>query len=274
VTSIISRDGTTVAYTSIGTGPAVLVIPGALSVAADYLAFARELGSHFTVHVLERRGRGKSGPQAAGYNIGQECEDVLALRAATDARFLVGHSYGGLVALETAALSPVFAKVAVYEPGVSVNGSIRTDWMPAYERHLSEGRRGDAFVDFVVGSRSPEQRTAPRWLMKVILSLALRRPEREQMYALLEQNLREHREVARLDNDYVRYRSINAPVLLMSGGKDTAPSVARAIAALAEILPHPETARFPRLDHFGIQKKKGAAELAQAVATFLRRPVR
>jgi hypothetical protein len=31
--------------------------------AADYAAFARALAERFTVHTIERRGRGESGPQ-------------------------------------------------------------------------------------------------------------------------------------------------------------------------------------------------------------------
>jgi pimeloyl-ACP methyl ester carboxylesterase len=68
--------------------------------AADYAAFARALAERFTVHTIERRGRGESGPQGDDYSIVKECEDVLAVRAATGASLLVGHSYGGLVALE------------------------------------------------------------------------------------------------------------------------------------------------------------------------------
>ncbi len=61
--TVCSKDGTTISYLSIGSGPSVLVIPGVLSVAADYAAFARSLAEHFTVHTIERRGRGESGPQ-------------------------------------------------------------------------------------------------------------------------------------------------------------------------------------------------------------------
>ena len=60
---VLSKDGTTISYLSLGHGPAVLVIPGVLSMATDYAAFARTLAEHFTVHVIERRGRGASGPQ-------------------------------------------------------------------------------------------------------------------------------------------------------------------------------------------------------------------
>ena len=94
---VLSKDGTRIGYLSVGEGPSVLVIPGVLSVAADYAAFARALSEHFSVHTIERRGRGESGPQGDDYSIVKECEDVLALQAETGASFLVGHSYGGLV---------------------------------------------------------------------------------------------------------------------------------------------------------------------------------
>lgn len=42
---VLSRDGTTIAYLSRGAGPAVIVVPGVLSLAADYGAFARELAA-------------------------------------------------------------------------------------------------------------------------------------------------------------------------------------------------------------------------------------
>jgi pimeloyl-ACP methyl ester carboxylesterase len=65
--SVCSKDGTTISYLSLGTGPAILVIPGVLSMAADYAVFARALAEHFTVHTIERRGRGESGPQGDDY---------------------------------------------------------------------------------------------------------------------------------------------------------------------------------------------------------------
>jgi predicted alpha/beta superfamily hydrolase len=71
---------------------------------------------------------------------------VLALRAETGASLLVGHSYGGLVALEVARNNNAFTKIAVYEPGVSIDGSMPTDWMPRYEKKLAEKKHVDAFV--------------------------------------------------------------------------------------------------------------------------------
>jgi hypothetical protein len=79
--TVLSRDGTRIGYLSMGGGPSVLVVPGVLTMAADDAAFARALSEHFTIHTIERRGRGESGPQGDDYSIVKECEDVLALEA-------------------------------------------------------------------------------------------------------------------------------------------------------------------------------------------------
>ena len=145
--AVLSRDGTKISYLTMGSGPSVIVIPGTLSMAADYAAFARALAEQFTVHIIERRGRGESGPQGDDYSIAKECEDVLALQQKTGASFLVGHSFGGFVALEVARQQPLAYQIAVYEPGVSIDGSIPMGWMPGYEKKLAEQKYLDAFVE-------------------------------------------------------------------------------------------------------------------------------
>src|SRR5512135_43841 len=127
--TVISEDGTTISFLSVGKGPAVIVLPGVLSMASDYAAFASALASRFAVHTMERRGRGGSGPQGDGYGIQKELDDVLALQRETGARLLVGHSYGGLIALEVARNNDTFTRIAVYEPGVSIDGSMPVHWM-------------------------------------------------------------------------------------------------------------------------------------------------
>jgi pimeloyl-ACP methyl ester carboxylesterase len=265
---VLSRDGTRISYLSVGTGPAVLVIPGVLSVAADYAAFARALSEHFTVHTLERRGRGESGAQGDDYSIAKECEDVLALQAETGAALLVGHSYGGLVALEVARTNQAFRKIAVYEPGVSIDGSMPTAWMPGYETKLSQKRNVDALVEFTLADAPPRIQKMPRWLMKLVL-LALVSCSRQyrQMLDLLDQNLREWREIARLDSHCEHYRDIAAGVLLMYGGRSDSRAVTLATERLSAILRHSVTKEFPRLDHFGIERT-APREVAKAVTDY------
>ena len=266
--TVLSKDGTRIGYLSIGGGPAVLVLPGTLSMAADYVAFARALAEHFTVHTIQRRGRGESGPQGDDYSIVKECEDVLALRAETGASLLVGHSYGGLVALEVARKNTAFTKIAVYEPGVSIDGSMPMGWMPGYEKKLAEKKDLDALVEFTLADAPPPLSKTPPWLMKLlVLLLFIRFPQYRQMLGLLHQNVREWREIARLDSSYENYREIAAGVLLMYGGKSNSKAVNLAMERLAAILPHAETKEFPTLDHFGIERT-APREVAKAVSDY------
>jgi pimeloyl-ACP methyl ester carboxylesterase len=265
--AVESADGTTIAYRSVGSGPGVVVIPGVLSMAEDYDSFAEALADRFTVHTVQRRGRGHSGPQGEHYDIARECEDVAAMCARTGARHLVGHSYGGLIALQSARHDQTLTKVAVYEPGVSVDGLIPTTWMPRYRRLLTERRYLDALAYFSVATGPDRARTTPLWLMKAILPLAIRKEHRHMMYGLLAANVREHEAIARLDGSTEDYREVSVPVLLMSGGKSGLPYVAPAIERLSEVLPAATTRVFPRLDHFG-PDRTGPVEVARAVGEF------
>jgi pimeloyl-ACP methyl ester carboxylesterase len=265
--AMLSQDGAKISYLTMGSGPSVLVIPGALSMASDYADFASALAEHFTVHIIERRGRGKSSPQGDDYSMIKEREDVFALQQKTGASLLVGHSFGGLVALEVARNNPSLTKLAVYEPGVSIDGSIPMDWMPGYEKKLAEKKYLDAFVEFSLGVGPERARNTPPWLMKLLLPLFLSSHERKLMLGLLPENLREHHEVARLDSSYENYREIAADVLLMYGGKSNTAWVDLSMERLAVVLPRSETKEFPKLDHFGIDKK-APREVAQAVSAY------
>jgi pimeloyl-ACP methyl ester carboxylesterase len=251
--SVTSSDGTAIAFTTTGAGPGLILVPGALAVAADFVPLACALCDVFTVHVLERRGRGASGPQGEDYAIARECEDLRAVQSATRADLVFGHSFGGFVALEAAIGDSRLRYVAVYEPGVSVNGSVPIGWAERCRSELDAGRTFDAFVTFVRGMSPRSAGRLPRPILKSILRLAIRGPEREQKFRLLRGAIREHAEAARLDGTADRYRQITAQVLLMSGTH--ASGTANATARLAEMLPAARTASLERCDHFAPEKK-------------------
>jgi pimeloyl-ACP methyl ester carboxylesterase len=247
------------------------VVPGVLSTASDYDAFARALGEHFTVHTMERRGRGESGRQGEDYSILKECEDVLALRRETGASLIVGHSYGGLIALEVSRNNHAFSRVAVYEPGVSIERSMSIDWLPRYEEELEEGRRVDALVRFTRADAPAHLRRLPRWIMKLlILAYLARSREARRMLGLLPQNAREWREIDRLNDSYGHYSEISASVLLMYGGKSDSTAVDLVRQRLPSAVPHCETRGFPKLDHFGIERT-APREVASVVSGFFLR---
>ncbi|MGF7228658.1 MAG: alpha/beta fold hydrolase [Candidatus Saccharibacteria bacterium] len=263
--SVRSKDGTVISYKTIGKGPALIVIPGALAMAEDFTGLATELAKSLTVHIVERRGRGESGPQGDDYSIVKECEDIYALQAKTGAQYLFGHSFGGFVALEAARNNKNVTKLVVYEPGVSINGAISVDWTGECQRAFDQQRYLDAFISFVRGINPDTTGKAPKWLLKLILPLAIKKADREQKYKLLPATIREHTEEVRLNDTYSHYSEISSDVLLLSGKLSGV--TAHAADKLATILPNVIFKRFSKMDHFGPEKHP--KEIAMTITQFL-----
>lgn len=97
-------------------GPAIVVIPGAMANAEAWGHFARRLEGWPTVAVMNRRGRRPSGPLTDAYGFATELADASAvIRECGDVRALFGWSYGGLIALHLANSLPLPHLIA-YEP--------------------------------------------------------------------------------------------------------------------------------------------------------------
>ena len=119
MSTVTSKDGTTIAYDTVGQGPAVIVVDGAtgyrgaIGVGSE---LAQLLAPHSTVYTYDRRGRGESS-DAQSFAVAREVEDIEALiDAAGGAAYLYGMSSGGALALETAlALPGKVKKLAIYE---------------------------------------------------------------------------------------------------------------------------------------------------------------
>lgn len=255
---LTSADGTPIEYLSAGSGPHVIVIPGALTVAADLAPFAALLARQHTVHIVQRRGRGGSGPQGDSYGIARECEDVEALRALTGARLLFGHSYGGLVAMRAACGSEAYDAVAVYEPGISVDGSLSVSWIGRARQQVEAGANFDAFLTFISDINPEQSGRVPRWLLRAIIKRVIPPAKLQQYLTLMPQALNEHVEIGRLDAHFADYRAVTAATLFMRGKARLAGWQAVAPARLTELLPGSETVAFPRFDHFAPEKKPGA----------------
>ena len=263
---VTSADGTPVEYLSAGSGPPVIVIPGALAVASDLTALATLLAQRHTVHVVQRRGRGGSGPQGERYGIERECEDVEAVRARTGARLIFGHSFGGLVALRAARGAAAYDAVAVYEPGVSADGSIPVDWIDRARQEVATGADLKAFITFASGVNPEQTGRLPRWLLGLILSRAIPRAELRQNLALMPQAISEHAEVGRLDDRLADYREVAAATLIMRGKGRGTSRQAVALTRLAATIPRAESVTFPKLGHFAPEREPDA--IARSVLGF------
>jgi pimeloyl-ACP methyl ester carboxylesterase len=92
-----------------GRGPDVVMVHGlAASLAFWYLAIVPRLAGEFCVTAYDLRGHGQSDMPPCGYDQATMCADLAALVNQLDlGQFdLVGHSFGGLVALQYAVAHP------------------------------------------------------------------------------------------------------------------------------------------------------------------------
>ena len=78
--TVISQDGTTIAYAKLGHGPAVILVAGAFCSRTFWSGpeLAKLLASRFTVYNYDQRGRSESG-DTKPYAVAREIEDMEAL---------------------------------------------------------------------------------------------------------------------------------------------------------------------------------------------------
>lgn len=232
----------------LGQGPGLIVLAGALQTAQDYWALGQQLADCYTVYLLDRRGRRGSGPKGAAYCLQTECEDARALLDEAGATYLFGHSYGGLIALQTALQYPV-TKLALYEPAVSVNGSIHGDWLPAFEDRLTRGDDLGALVTLIQGLQlGGPLNWLPTPFFKALAHFFVEKDGMVDLHNVLPTVPSEIREVIKFDSQTALYGEITAATLLMAG--DKSPAILQpTMTALAAVVPYVQIARFPDLDH-------------------------
>jgi pimeloyl-ACP methyl ester carboxylesterase len=261
--TLTSPNGTIITYETIGEGPGLIILHGALSDMEEYTQLAIALSGSYKVHLMQRRDReGKH----TSYRIEYECQDLLALQQITRAELLFGHSFGGLVALETAVLSHTFKKIIVYEPGVSINWN--WDWLTTYQAAITRRKYRKAFTAFVQGMGHSPLSKAPGWLAALILRIAIKGKDWQLKKRLLVSNLREHQEVKRLEGGYKKYTAVSAPVLLIAG-KESPGSIPDMLNILAKEISQSQVLYLPGLAHLSPQNNGAPEILADHIIGFL-----
>jgi pimeloyl-ACP methyl ester carboxylesterase len=117
VEKVISKDGTPIAVDRYGSGPALILVDGAMCSRAfgPMPALAKALASQFTVYHYDRRGRGDSGDGFA-YDLQREIEDLDAvLQRAGGSALVFGISSGAALAAEAARQLRGIRRLALYE---------------------------------------------------------------------------------------------------------------------------------------------------------------
>jgi pimeloyl-ACP methyl ester carboxylesterase len=246
---------------TIGRGPGLVVVPGGTRRARHYRAMAQALADTYTVHVIERRGRGASPGQGPGYGLDQEVADTLEVLDETGSGQVFGHSYGGLVVLHTA-LRRDLDRVIAYEPAVSIHGSIPTGWVPRYERLLADGKDARAMIyflhalEFLPDGAIP---TAVAWVMQRLTA------DGRDTRAVLPTVVPEFQVVRSTDSDGSRYAGITAPTLLLGGGRSPA-YIQEVLPLLVDTMPNAKLVMTPEMDHNApdLGDPKAVAELIRA----------
>ncbi len=172
--TITAKDGTKIAFDKVGSGPAVIVVDGALTTrsSGSKPQLVGLLSHHLSVYTYDRRGRGDSG-DTVPYAIDREIEDIEALIEESGGNaFLYGHSSGAALAFEAASkLGGKVKALAMYEAPYNDDPEAQKAWRE-YRGQLSElldaGRYGDAVALFmklvgVPAEQISRMRGAPIW---------------------------------------------------------------------------------------------------------------
>jgi pimeloyl-ACP methyl ester carboxylesterase len=242
--AIVSRDGTRIAFSRSGQGEPLVLVHGT---SADRTRWARvlpELESQFTVYAVDRRGRGRSG-DGADYAIEREFEDVTAVvdeigKPVT----LLGHSYGGMCALEASLRTSAVQRLILYEPPLPVGVEIYAPGLlDRLQQLLDAGDREAVLMTFMTevvrmpAEHAEQLRSLPGWDARVAAAHTVVRETRAHDGYRFEPE---------------RWQEFAPQTLLLLGG-DSPLFFVRATEVLAATLPHATLRLLPGQQHVAME---------------------
>ncbi|WP_158851914.1 alpha/beta fold hydrolase [Saccharothrix deserti] len=163
MSTVTSKDGTTIGFSRVGDGPAVVLVDAACCFrGSGPMPAVAEALTGYTAYTYDRRGRGESSDRRP-YAIDREVEDLAAVVEAAGGRaFVYGFSSGAVLALHAAAAGVPITALALLEPPLSFESPESTgpDVRDEINALVEAGRRGDAMIRFQVACGVPEELTA------------------------------------------------------------------------------------------------------------------
>lgn len=245
-TRVESTDGTGIACWSTGDGPPLLLVHGSTADHTRWRPLLPYLEPHFTVHTIDRRGRGASG-DAPDYDVPREYADVAAVidaiaQASGAPVDVLGHSFGGVCVFGAATLTPNIRRLVLYEGWPLPRPELIAmppDIKERVEALITEGEREAALETFfreVV--KMPEHelaryRTLPAWQARIAAAHTIAREDRVAAF--------DPSEAAR----------ITVPVLLLVGG-DSPPAIQGDYETVAAAFPDARVSILEGQQHIAI----------------------
>jgi pimeloyl-ACP methyl ester carboxylesterase len=237
-----SADGTDIRAVDEGTGPIILVLPPGMDDGRSWEQVATQLAPTFRVVRLHRRQYRMDLSPDAPISIAQEVEDVLALTGQLGGPvLLVGHSSGGVVALEAMAAAPTaFSGAVIYEAPVVVGGPLGG---AALERARAAAAAGQAARAMTIYLRDIVRMNPVLARLSGIM-VAGNLGWRERMARQLDDTAA----IDQLGDRLETYAAIDLPVVLLAGSRSPA-HLGERTAALAGALPKAEVVTLNGLGH-------------------------
>jgi pimeloyl-ACP methyl ester carboxylesterase len=257
---IIARNGSTLAVERSGAGTPIILVHGTNGDHTRWNAVIPELGKHFTVYAMDRRGRGESG-DGGNYSIQSEYEDIVTLAQTIGSPLdILGHSFGAACVLGAAPGIPNLRRMILYEPPMlqSQHSPQRDDILAQMDQELQAGNREDVVLLLlrkvlnIPETMIERMRTHPAWAAQ--LSGAHTIPRELRVSAAYGDNLED-------------YRSITAPTLFLTGGESPA-NFRATIDILACVLPHSQIRVLPGQGHSAMLT--APAIFTEEIITFLK----
>lgn len=267
MSTVTSADGTRIGYETLGSGPALILVDGAMTHRGfgPLPELAKALADTFTVYLYDRRGRGESARTANSSGLDtprREIEDLAAvLEAAGGSARLAGVSSGAVLAADAANVLPGITRLALYEPPMIVDGTHAPrpdDFVARIEAMIAAGDEGGAVKAFLRSVDVPSVAVA-------VMSVTPPFRKMKATAATLPHDLRILGDTGRgLPLDAARWASVGAPAIVMDGAKS--PQYMRnAAKALSQALPKADYRTLPGQNHM-----VKASALAPALKEFLR----
>jgi pimeloyl-ACP methyl ester carboxylesterase len=241
--AVVSSDGTRIAFEATGTGPALVLVAGALGYKDfSYLRkFAAAFAKDFRVFAYDRRGRGGSG-DTKPYSVDKEVEDLAAVcREAGGRPIVVGISSGAALALEAAARGAPMSHLVAFEAPYMV-GSHR---QPAHARYEADLKNLIAQNDRD-GAVKLFMRTVgiPAFLLAIMRMLPFWKEFRRVAHTLPY----DAAVMGGFELPASRLANIRIPTLVVGGGKSP-PSLKAAVRAVAAAVPGARLVEIPKQSH-------------------------
>lgn len=248
MSTLTSADGTTIAYTKVGSGPALILVDGAMCYRdfGPMADLADGLAATFTVYFYDRRGRGES-TDTVPYAVEREAEDLEALIAEAGGDVLMyGCSSGAALALEAAKRpGSGVRKLALYELP-AITDDTATPWpadlLERTDELVAADRRSDVVKLFMKTVGTPS----------FVIAIMRRTKVWKKLMAVAHTIPYDYRVLG--DTGYGkpfpadRWSAVTQPTLVMDGGKS--PEYMRnSQRRMAEVLPNAEHRTLPGQTH-------------------------